>query len=102
MAEWPDEAELAQVLNIDDPDVWAVTLSRVLASAIETVKADVGLWDDGDYYDDGDEPDERLAQAALRMAELISTRPEAPIVDLKNDPVYRKMISGHRRVFGIA
>lgn len=99
MADWPTEVELAQVLNIDDPDAWTVTIDRVLAAAIETVKADVGLWDDDEY---GDEPDERLAQAALRMAELISTRPEAPIVELQSDPTYRKMLTGHRRVFGVA
>jgi hypothetical protein len=99
MAEWPDEAELAQVLNIDDPDAWTVTLDRVLASAIETVKAEVGLWDDDEY---GDEPDERLAQAALRMAELIAQRPEASNAELRADPAYRRLVSGHRRVFGIA
>jgi hypothetical protein len=99
MAEWPTEAELAQVLNIDDPDSWTITIDRVLAAAIEAVKAEVGLWDDDEY---GDEPDERLAQAALRMAEMFAQRPEATAAELRTDPTYRKLISGHRRVFGIA
>lgn len=99
MAEWPTEAELVQVINIDDPDAWTITIDRVIAAAIETVKADVGLWDDEEY---GDEPDERLAQAALRMAVLISQQPEAPITSLRADPVYRAMLTGHRRVFGVA
>jgi hypothetical protein len=99
MAEWPTETELAQVLNIDDPDAWTITIDRVLAAAIEAVKAEVGLWDDDEY---GDEPDERLAQAALRMAELIAQRPEASNAELRADPAYRRLVSGHRRVFGIA
>lgn len=99
MAEWPTEAELAQVLNIDDPDAWTITIDRVLASAIEIVKAEVGLWDDDEY---GDEPDDRLAQAALRMAELLAQRPEATAAELRQDPAYRRLLPGHRRVFGIA
>lgn len=99
MAEWPTEAELAQVLNIDNADEWSITIDRVLASAIETVKADVGLWDEDEY---GDEPDERLAQAALRMAELIAQRPEASTDELRRDPTYMRLMKGHRRVFGIA
>jgi hypothetical protein len=99
MAEWPTETELAQVLNIDDVDSWTITIDRVLAAAIETVKADVGLWDDDEY---GDEPDERLAQAALRMAELIAARPEAAPGELRGDPTYRRLLTGHRRVFGVA
>jgi hypothetical protein len=99
MAEWPTEVELAQVLNIDDPDAWSVTIDRVLAAAIEAVKADVGLWDEDEY---GDEPDERLAQAALRMAELLAARPDASPTELRGDPTYRRLLTGHRRVFGIA
>ena len=49
-----------------------------------------------------DEPDDRLAQAALRMGELISTRPAAPIASLASDPAYRTLLTGHRRAFGIA
>ena len=93
------EAELTQVLNIDDADAWTVTIDRVLAAAIEQVKADVGLWDDDEY---GDEPDERLAQAALRMAEMIAQRPEATSDELRGDPTYMRLLKGHRRVFGIA
>ena len=47
-----------------------------------------------------DGPDENLAQAALRMAELISERPEAAVGRV-TDPAYRALISGHRKAFGI-
>lgn len=97
MADWPERDELAQVLNVDNVEAWAVTLERVLAAAIEGVKADVGHWDD---Y--ADEPDERLSQAALRLAELLSQRPDASVDSLRADPTYRRLIAGHRRVFGIA
>ena len=103
MAAWPDTAELAQVLNIDNVGDWTTTLDRVLASAIRKVKSDVGLWDD-----DVDQPDDSLAQAALRMAELIATRPEGSAARFANspavtqDPTYLRLLSGHRRRFGIA
>ena len=90
MADWPDVAELAQVLNVDNTDDWETTLDRVLAAAIATTKEVRGNWDE---YED--EPDEKLAQAALRMAELISERPNAnrksliriwPVFDTLNSP----------------
>lgn len=104
MADWPDTAELAQVLNVDNVEDWETTLDRVLASAIARVKLDVGNWDE-----DEDEPDEALAQAALRMAELISLRPtgasginQGTPLSVSNDPAYRALLVGHRRAFGIA
>jgi hypothetical protein len=96
MADWPDAEELKQVLDITSED-WDDTVDRVLAAAIAQVKLDVGRWDE---YED--EPDEKLAQAALRMGELISSRPTEPTSDLGADPAYRSLIKGHRRVFGIA
>jgi hypothetical protein len=95
MADWPSEDELKQVLNIDS-DNWDTTLDRVRSAAIAKVKRDVGLWDEM-----VDEPDDMLAQASLRMAEMISERPTTPIVHLANDPAYQTLLSGHRRSFGI-
>lgn len=97
MADWPDTAELAQVLDVDNIGDWTTTLDRVLAAAIRKVKSDVAPWDD-----DVDEPDENEAQAALRMAELISERPGARTEALDKDPAYRALLFGHRKTFGIA
>jgi hypothetical protein len=94
MADWPALAELKQVLDVESTD-WDATLTRVLASAIRKVKSDVGSWDD-----DVDEPDENLAQAALRMAELMSQRPESQ-ASWSLDPAYHHLLFGHRRVFGV-
>lgn len=105
MAEWPDAEELKQVLDITSED-WDDTVDRILAAAIAQVKLDVGHWDE---YED--EPDEKLAQAALRMGELISARPTGLVSisggrlltsELTTDQTYRTLLSGHRRVFGIA
>jgi hypothetical protein len=94
MATWPDAAELKQVLNVESDD-WDQTLDRVLAAAVTRVKGDVGDWDD-----DVDEPDDNLAQAALRMGELLALRPEAAVDSIK-DPTYSRLLAGHRRVFGV-
>jgi hypothetical protein len=93
---WPDAVELKQVLDITSDD-WDETVDRVLASAIAQVKRDVGYWDE--YVD---EPDDKLSQAALRMGELIGTRPNGDTTGLSSDPTYRELLTGHRRVFGIA
>ena len=95
MADWPDAEELKQVLNIPNDD-WDTTVDRVRSAAIDKVKRDVGLWDDL-----VDEPDDMLAQAALRMAEMISERPGLPVDLLDKDPAYRANLTGHRRRFGI-
>jgi hypothetical protein len=94
MADWPDAAELKQVLDVTSDD-WDTTLDRVLAAAVTRVKGDVGDWDD-----DVDEPDDNLAQAALRMGELLALRPEAAVDSIK-DPTYDRLMAGHRRVFGV-
>ena len=93
---WPDADELKQVLDITSDD-WDETVERVLASAIKQVKEDVGRWDE--YLD---EPDDKLSQAALRMGELISTRPTGDTTDLSKDPDYAALIKGRRRVFGFS
>lgn len=97
MASWPDTAELAQVLNVENEGDWQTTLDRVRTAAIDTVKEVRGNWDD-----DVDEPDEKLAQAALRMAELISTRPTADRNSLVRDATFQALMFGRRRVFGVA
>jgi len=95
MADWPGPAELKQVLDIDSDD-WDETADRVLSAAIDKVKHDVGSWDD-----DTDEPDDNLAQAALRMAELISLRPSAAI-GTSTDPTYQRLMFGRHKRFGFA
>lgn len=97
MADWPELEELAQVVNVENVDDWTTTLTRVLAAAIDRVKKDVGNWDE-----DEDEPDERLAMAALRMGELMSERPNADVRSLSRDPAYQSYLRGHRRVFGVS
>lgn len=97
MAEWPTADELKQVLDIDPESTdWDDTIDRVLAAAILKVKQDVGEWVEYET-----EPDESLSQAALRMGELMGLRPEA-VAGLGNDPTYLRLLSGHRRKFGIA
>lgn len=101
MSEWPTLAELKQLLSVTNDDWDGVSdydqethFSRVLAAAIEKVQDDVGGWDDV-----LDVPDARLAQAALRMAELIATRPDS---DNDRDQTYLRLLKGHRRTFGVA
>jgi len=105
MVEWPDLEELKQVLDVtstdwdgaeDEYDFGPTRLTRLLAAAIARVKLDVGQWDE---YED--EPDEALAQAALRMAELMALRPEVA-ANAITDPTYSRLIYGHRRRFGVA
>ncbi len=100
MAEWPVVAELQRRLDFEptgEEDPAADILARDLASAIARVKLDVGNW-----VEEDDEPDDSLANAALRMAELIATRPDADPTALSADPTYRRLLFGHRRVFGVA
>ncbi len=94
MASWPDTIELAQVVNVDNVADWQTTLDRVMAAAIAKVKSDIGNWNP-----DTDVPTNSQAQAALRMAELISTRPDSPTND--QDKTYLRLLTGQRRRFGI-
>ena len=95
MADWPGPDELKRVLDVTSED-WDETLDRVLSSAIDRVKHDVGTWDD-----ETDEPDDSLSQAALRMAELLALRPEAA-AQARTDPTYSMLLKGHRRRFAVA
>jgi hypothetical protein len=94
MADWPDANELKQVLDVTT-EAFDETLYRVMAAGIAKVKADRGGWDDA-----VDVPDDNMAQAALRMAELLALRPEAAADTIK-DPTYNRLMTGRRRVFGV-
>lgn len=114
MAAWPELDELKQVLDVESTD-WdgeagsggdedvTTRLSRLLAAAIATVKVDVGNWDEM-----VDEPDDNLAQAALRLAELLALKPElAASLRAKGsavfgDAAYQALMLGHHRTFGVA
>jgi hypothetical protein len=96
MAAWPEVTELAQILDIQNATDWQTTLERVLEAAIRKVELDVGDWDE---YED--EPDANLAQAALRMAELMALKPENAAA-ASADPTYQRLLYGHRRSFGVA
>lgn len=99
MADWPTVDEVKQVLNVTG-DGWDWRIQRDLDAAIRKVKRDVGSWDE-----DVDEPDDNLSQAALRLAELLSERPESSTPKrwpaLGSDPAYQTLMTGHRRTFGI-
>jgi hypothetical protein len=102
MADWPDLDEVKQVLNVDlEVDNWGTTLERIRLAAIERVKMDRGEWDDT-----VDEPNEALAQAALRMCELLAERPEAIVQFARgskpDDPTYWRLMQGNRRRFAIS
>lgn len=103
-APWPESSELAQVLDVDNVDDWGDTLDRVMAAAIAKVQRDVSGTVEAfaDDYPDG--PDEALAQASLRMGELMSLRPNAlgEPRGLERDPAYASYLHGHRKAFGIA
>jgi hypothetical protein len=97
---WPELDELKQVLDVEssdwDGDLDDTRFTRLLSAAITCTKLDVGNWDDIT-----DQPDANLAQAALRLAELIALKPENAAA-ASGDPTYRRLIYGHRRRFGIA
>lgn len=96
--DWPTIEELRKVLDVDPNSTnWDTTLERVRLSAIQQVKNDVGSWDD--VVDEP--PDCKLAQAALRMAELMALRPESAVAAV-SDPTYQRLLSGYRRRFAIS
>lgn len=103
---WPELDELKQVLDVTsddwDGDLDNSRLTRLLAAAIAQVKDDVGNWDELT-----DQPDAKLAQAALQMAYLISPKIgggnlAAAAALASNDPTYQALLSGHRRRFSIS
>ena len=96
MADWPEAAELEKYLDLsNDPASWTDQVERIMSAAIARVKGDVGQWDEL-----VDEPDEALAQAALRMGELLAERPTA--TDNGADPTYQMLLKGHRKRFAVA
>ena len=96
MADWPEAAELEKFLDLStDPASWTDQVERIMSAAIAIVKSDVGVWDEAT-----DEPDDALAQAALRMGELLAERPTA--TDNGADPTYQRLLKGHRKRFAIA
>ena len=98
MADWPDLALLTQVLDLnEDPATWEDKLSGDLAAAISLVKDRVGIWDDAE-----DEPDEALANAALRAAVVMQTNVTDPERTIDADPIFQGHMAGHRRRFSFA
>ena len=96
MADWPEADLLKQVLDIEDTS-FDDHLDGVVSAAILRVQHDVGNWVE---YEDV--PDYMLSKAALRMAELIATRPNAAVTELSTDDTYVALLKGHRRAFGFA
>lgn len=97
---WPQVSELAQILNIEPEETvtaWLTTLNRILAAAITHVKAEVGRWDDG-----VNTPNDNLAGAALRMAELMSQRPGTSTAPATTDAAYQAFMTGQHKRFGLA
>jgi hypothetical protein len=106
--DWPQLDELKQRLDLvdehwdgsEDSGDGPTRLTRLLMTAVAKVKQDVGAWDE---YED--EPDAALAEAALRLAELMALKPEVLAAVTRGaivgDPAYQSMLYGHRRTFGI-
>jgi hypothetical protein len=108
--DWPDLTELKQVLDVtsedwdgDDDDT---RLTRLLSAAIDQTKVMVG--GTVDAYDElYASPTAAHSQAALRVAELLATRPTAGPAGFVNsrpdyDPTIRRLLFGSRRRFGVA
>ena len=74
-----------------------MTFARIRQAAIDYVKLKRGRWVEGT-----DAPDDMLAQAALRMAEMMAQRPTATTEELGRDPTFNRLMFGHRQRFGIA
>lgn len=107
MAEWPTADQLGKILNVaETPANWTDLLEQIISAAIDITKREVGNWDEL-----VDEPDDSLAQAALRLGERLAERPEVAIAEaiagrsgsaLLSDPVFVTLITGHRRRFAIS
>ena len=104
MSDWPTLDELKQLLDITSTD-WdgegeeyeTTRLSRLLEAAIGYVKFRVGDWDE-----ELDIPTAAQAQAALRMAELLATRPDRTTPQAIHDLTFERLMIGQRRRFGFA
>lgn len=105
MAAWPELDELKQVLDVTSDD-WdgdgeydeSTRLTRLLQAAIdhtkELIAGSVDLYD-GLYL----EPKTKHAQLALRIGELLASR---PVAEVGLDPTVRRLLYGQRRAFGVA
>lgn len=98
MADWPGVEEVIHLLDIGDQEWIEEHLQHALDGAIERVKLDVGDWEE---YEDV--PTENLRQAALRAVAVMRVNaPDDGWRGLQSDHIYRSLIYGHRRKFGIA
>src|SRR6188768_1572178 len=107
---WPTLDELKQLLDITsedwDGDSDDTRLTRVLASAIDLIKVEIS--GSSVVFDDiVVDPTDSQAQAALRLAELIATRPDAGVSRAGSDRMFLqdvtvlRLLKGSRRSFGI-
>ena len=94
--QWPDVAELKQLLDVTSDD-WDATLDLQLDAAIEQVKLDVGAWDEL-----VDVPDASLGRAAIRLAVLLRANAETPPSLLTADAIYQRQMKGHHRRFPLS
>lgn len=97
---WPVLADFARLVDVDADSIAAdptleEALQKQLDAGISFVKDQVGAWDEVI-----DAPDERLWNAALRAAYLLSLRESPPAI--ASDVVFASHMSGHRRRFAIA
>jgi hypothetical protein len=107
--EWPQLDELKQVLDVTsedwDGDADETRLTRLVAAAIDRIKIEIA-GTTAAYDDRYTEPLGMHSQAALRMAELLATRPaeERQLVGSRpsHDPTIRRLLYGQRRRFGVA
>lgn len=106
MADWPELAELKQVLNVTDTpesetpwdgDDDGTRLTRLLEAAIAFTKAKIGSWDE---YED--EPTAMQAQAALRAAMLLAPPMNRAPEAIETDPQFNALLLGSRRRFPIS
>ena len=95
--DWPTLEEFRVLLDVDPlSTIHDSDIGKILASAIQHVKDEIGAWDDL-----MDLPDCSLSAAALRMAWLMAQSPQAAAA-ASADPTYARHIRGHRRRFAIS
>lgn len=98
MAAWPDVEEVIRLLDIGDQEWIEEHLENALEAAIEYVKTDVGDWDE--YVDI---PTTKMRQAALRAVAVMRVNaPDDGWRALASDRIYRSLMFGHKRRFGVA
>jgi hypothetical protein len=104
MAQWPDVEEAVNLLDIGDLDWIHDHLQHSLDAAIEQVKIDVaGSVAEFDDPDNGFTVTEKLRQASLRAVAVMRVNaPDDGWRALHDDHIYKSLMFGHRRAFGIA